>query len=138
MSDNLEELKKQNKLLIEHLNLNQSKLDEMKLIFSEIRNWYKIAHDDKVKPLLETILDDPKKIAVYHISDGENTTRIISKRTGAGTGSVSRWWNEWIDKGIAMPIPKGAGFRAKKMFNLENYTINIPKIPQLIKSEKRE
>lgn len=138
MSDNIDELKKQNKLFIEQLKHNQNILEEMKLIFTEIRNWQKIAHNDKVKPLLETILDDPKKIAVYHISNGENTTRIISERTGAGTGSVSRWWNEWIEKSIAIPIPKGVGFRAKKMFNLENYQIYIPKIPQLKKSEKKE
>ncbi len=136
MSEYLKELTKQNKRFIELLNHNQIMMDETKLIFTEIRNWYKIAHSDKVKPLLETILDDPKKIAVYHISNGENTTRKISERTGAGTGSVSRWWNEWIEKGIAIPIPKGAGFRAKKMFNLENYEIKIPKIPKFKKSEE--
>lgn len=134
----IEELRKQNKMLREQLRLNQIRLDEIKLIFNEIRNWYKIAYDDKVKPLLETILDAPKKIAVYHLSNGENTTRIISKETGAGTGSVSRWWNEWIDRGIAIPIPKGAGFRAKKMFNLENYEIDVPNISQRMDLKKEE
>jgi len=99
-------------------------------VCKEILTWQKIVYDDKVKPLLDTILDEPRKIVAYHISDGENTTRIISKEVGAGTGSISRWWTTWINRGIAVPIPKGAGMRAKKFFNLEDYNIAIPDLTQ--------
>lgn len=99
-------------------------------VCKEILTWQKIAYDGQVKPLLDTILDEPRKIVAYHISDGENTTRIISKKVGAGTGSISRWWTTWINRGIAVPIPKGAGMRAKKFFNLEDYNIAIPDLTQ--------
>lgn len=136
MSDKqLDELMKQNKTLMELYKLHQIRLNEIKLISYEIRNWHKIAYDDKVKPLLESILNEPIKIAVYHLSNGENTTRIISKKTGIGTGSVSRWWNKWIDRGIAIPIPKGTGFRAKKMFELEDYNIRIPDVSNRNKTQ---
>ena len=99
-------------------------------VCTDILIWQKIAYDDKVKPLLESILDEPRKIVAYQMSDGENTTRIISKEVGAGTGSISRWWTTWINRGIAIPMPKGAGMRAKKFFNLEDYNIAIPDLTQ--------
>ena len=99
-------------------------------VCTDILIWQKIAYDDKEKPLLESILDEPRKIVAYQMSDGENTTRIISKEVGAGTGSISRWWTTWINRGIAIPMPKGAGMRAKKFFNLEDYNIAIPDLTQ--------
>jgi len=100
--------------------------NELLKVCKEILIWQQIAYDDKVKPLLESILDEPRKIVAYHLSDGEKTTRIISKEVGAGTGSISRWWTTWINRGIAVSIPKGAGMRAKKFFDLEDYDIKIP------------
>lgn len=104
--------------------------NELLEVCKEILIWQKIAYDDKVKQFLESILDEPRKIVAYHLSDGEKTTRIISKDVGAGTGSISRWWTTWINRGIAVPIPKGVGMRAKKFFNLEDYNIAIPNLTQ--------
>ena len=103
---------------------------ELLKVCTDILIWQKIAYDDKVKPLLESILDEPRKIVAYQMSDGENTTRIISKEVGAGTGSISRWWTTWINRGIAIPMPKGVGMRAKKFFNLEDYNIAVPDLTQ--------
>ena len=79
------------------------------------------------------MLDDPRKVLTYYFSDGENTTRKLSAMVGAGTGSISRWWTTWINRGIAIPIPKGAGMRAKRFFDPEDYGINVPVV---IRKEK--
>lgn len=100
--------------------------NELLKVCKEILIWQKIAYDDKIRPLLEAILDEPRKIVAYHLSDGENITRYISKEANASTGSISNWWTTWINRGIAIPIPIGAGMRAKKFFNLEDYNIVIP------------
>lgn len=112
------------------LTLVSEEIKELLKVCKEILNWQKIAYDDKIKPLLESILDEPRKIVAYHLSDGEKTTRIISNEVGAGIGSISRWWTTWINRGIAAPIPKGAGMRAMKSFDLEDYGIAIPDLTQ--------
>lgn len=106
-------------------------LEELLEICKEILSWQRIAYDDKVKPLLESILDEPRKLVAYHLSDGENTTRNLSSKVGAGTGSISRWWTTWINRGIAVPLPKAGGMRAKKRFDLEDYNIKIPEISEI-------
>ena len=117
----------------------ETELKELLRVCRDVLTWQKIAYDDKVQPLLELLLDEPRKVLAYYHSDGENTTRKLSAMVGAGTGSISRWWTTWINRGIAIPIPKGAGMRAKRFFDPEDYNIRVPDVSELKDpSEKQE
>ncbi|MHA1972625.1 MAG: hypothetical protein ACTSW1_06525 [Candidatus Hodarchaeales archaeon] len=124
----IEELKKQMEALQNFMKDVSEQLNDISSALFEIRAWYRQTPQSNTKELLETILDSPKKLAVYNLSNGKRTTRSIVAKTGVGTGSVSRWWTEWIKKGIALPMPKAAGNRAIKLFELKDYGIEIPSL----------
>ncbi len=121
----------------------KTNIDELKSILLEIsealveiRAWYRQTPRKDIKSNLESILDTPNKIIAYHFSDGGKTTRNLAKISKAGTGSISRWWTDWIKFGIAIPIKKGAGNRAKKLFDLKDYGISIPDLENLSDEEE--
>ncbi|MHA1817460.1 MAG: hypothetical protein ACTSX1_15770 [Candidatus Heimdallarchaeaceae archaeon] len=116
---------------IDEIKKLNSTLTEINETLLEIRAWYRQTPQEETSKLLSIILDSQKKLLVYHHSDGEKTTRDLAKLVGVGTGSVSRWWNEWIQKGIAIPIAKGVGNRAKKLFELTDYDIILPNVEQI-------
>lgn len=106
-----------------------SELTELLEVTKEILKWIKFANFNNVKNILETILSDGNRILVYHLSDGTNTTAIIASKTPVSTYAVSTWWRAWAKIGIISLIPvKGGGSRGKKMFDLEDFDIAIPKI----------
>ena len=52
--------------------------------------------------------------------------------------TVSIWWNKWIKAGIAEPISvKGGGIRAKRVFSLDDFGIEVPTV-RVAASETRK
>lgn len=99
--------------------------------------WIKFANFDKVKSVLERVLNDDSRKLVYHLSDGKNTTGMIASKTPVSNFTVSTWWRAWATLGIVELIPvQGGGSRGKKVFNLEDFDIPIPKIPETKAEEK--
>jgi hypothetical protein len=106
-------------------------MKELLEVSREILKWIKTANYERVKPILETTLFDDSRKLVYHLSDGNNTSSIIASKTPVSTYSISIWWRQWANLGIVEFIPvKGGGSRGKKIFDLEDFDITIPKIPE--------
>jgi len=105
-------------------------MKELLEVSREILKWIKIANYERVKPFLETTLFDDSRKLVYHLSDGNNTSSIIASKTPVSTYSISVWWRQWAKLGIVESIPVSGGSRGKKVFDLEDFDITIPKIPE--------
>jgi len=102
-------------------------LQQNQQILEEIRVWTKINGMDKVQSVLNKALDTPEKRTVYHLSDGK-TTREIQAICGVSIGAVSTYWNSWNRLGLMKTISVKRGDRFIKSFDLEDYSIEIPKI----------
>lgn len=105
----------------------------------EILKWIKFVNFDKVKTLLQQVLSNDSRKLVYHLSDGNNTTNIIASKTPVSNFTVSTWWRSWAKLGIVDLIPvQGGDSRGKKIFELEDFDISIPKLPETKTEEKPE
>ena len=109
------------KNVIERLELNQSTLED-------IATWLKISGVEKVRILLEKVLDKPEKTLVYHYSTEERTTREIKDLAGAGLFSISSYQTSWFRLGLMKKIPIHGKERYVKNFNLDDFGIQIPEI----------
>ena len=72
------------------------------------------------------------------MSDGTNTITTIANKTPVSTYTVSTWWKAWAKIGIIELIPVSGGSRGKKVFDLEDFDIQIPKISETKIAEKLE
>lgn len=82
-----------------------SKLDQ--ILF-----WLKFANANAVREYFLAILDSDQKIQAYKLSDGKHTINEIMTATSVGsTGTISNWWNEWLDKGI---VQESESFKGRK------------------------
>jgi DNA-binding MarR family transcriptional regulator len=105
-----------------------SKEDKMIELLEELVKWTKVASVPKVKELLLGILESPEEILAYHLSDGEKSGRDIAERTNVTQPTIGKWWKKWIAAGIAEPISVQRGERAKRIFSLEDFGIEVPQI----------
>jgi predicted HTH transcriptional regulator len=112
-----------------------SKEDAMIRLLEKLVKWTKVTSFPKVKELLLSILDSPEKMVAYQASDGEKTSREIAKIANASQPTVTKWWKAWIKAGIADPVSVQRGERAKQIFSLEDFGIEVPSI-KITASEK--
>jgi len=118
---------------------NESELSQLLGVSREILKWIKFANFDKVKSVLENVLKDNDRKLVYHLSDGVNTRSDIASLTPVSEGTVSNWWKAWAKIGIVDLIPvQGGGVRGKKVFDLEDFDIPIPKLQEKKTEEKQQ
>lgn len=97
-------------------------------LLEELVRWTKVTSIPKVKDLLEELLKTPEEKLAYALSDGKRTTREVAEMAKTSQISVSRHWREWIRAGIAEPIAaKGGGNRAKSVFSLDDFGIEVSK-----------
>lgn len=87
-----------------------------------------------IKNILEELLESDRDKLIYHFSDGEHGIREIMPKTGASYGYIQGIWQRWYNYQIAEKLPVGSGFRAKKLYLLEDLGIVIPELPS--KTEK--
>jgi hypothetical protein len=108
-------------------------------ILKEILKYIKVSSIKEVKQVLSNSLtDDPKKL-VYHLSDGQRNVRENCELTEIkSTGTVSSYWNQWKRLGIVEIVPVKGGERVKKVFDLEDFGIEIPKIKNIKKSSEEK
>jgi len=98
-------------------------------LLKELVKWTKFQAWGKVKDVLLSVLDDDEKKKIYHLSDGKNSSRKIADKIVGGKDKVIRHWSEWANFNIVEPIPvKGGGLRYKKIFSLEDFGIDVPKL----------
>jgi transposase-like protein len=104
---------------------NNDKQDKMIEILEEILKWTRVTSIPHVKQLLLEILPSNKEKIAYHHSNGQDT-RAVAKMAGVHFTTVATWWKRWIRAGIAEPVGAKRGDRAKRIFSLEDFGIDVP------------
>ena len=97
-------------------------------LLQELVKWTKFQAWGKVKDVLFSVLDDDEKKKIYNLSNGELSSRIIAEKVSTSRSTIIKYWNSWAKLNIVEPISVQRGNRYKKMFNLEDFGITIPKI----------
>ena len=113
------------------LEKNQNTLDE-------ISTWIKISGIEKVRDVLTTALDTPEKKTVYHLSDG-STVQEIESKCSLSDSQISRYQKRWYNLGLMKKErARGRGDRHVKVFDLEDFGIEIPKVVSKVSSQKTQ
>jgi len=105
-----------------------SKEDRMIELLEKLVKWTKVNSIPKVRDLLLGILESPEERVAYQFSDGRKTIREVAKLANVGTGTVSKWWKNWERAAITEPVSTKRGKRAKRVFSLDDFGIEVPKI----------
>ena len=105
-------------------------------MLKELVKWTKVTTIPKVKTLLLETLSSPEEKVAYECSDGRAATKI-AEGVGVARTTILNWWNKWVKLGIAESISARGGSRAKRVFSLEDFDINIPSI-KVPTSKKRK
>ena len=108
------------------MNVEEEQLE----LLRDIDKWLRFMGFKQVKDVLTTTLDDPKKAHTYHLSDGKNTSTIISKATGINQPRITELWKEWLSLGLGEPVSASGGSRFKHSFDLKMFNITLPEIKQ--------
>ena len=108
------------------MNIEEEQLELLK----DIDKWLRFMGFKQVKEVLMTTLDDEKKAHAYHLSDGKNTSTIISKATGINQPKITELWKDWLSLGLGESVSASGGSRFKKSFELKLFGISIPEVKQ--------
>ena len=110
---------------------------EIKDILKEILKWTKVTSIPKVKDVLIEILQTPQEKIAYQSSDGRSSSKV-SKEANVSYVTVTLWWKRWIKAGIAESVSARGGQRAKRVFSLDDFGIEVPSIERpKIEEEKK-
>ena len=104
-------------------------------LLEELVKWTKVTSIPKVKKLLLEILSSPEEKIAYQLSEGKKTVKQAAKQVNAATGTISGWWKKWIKAGIAEPIPVSGGTRARRVFSLDDFGIEVPLSREMTSNE---
>ena len=96
-------------------------------LLEELVKWTRVTSIPHVKKLLLEILASPKERVAYQLSDGR-TSRKVAKEADVGYSTVTLWWKRWVKAGIAEPISASGGQRAKRVFSLDDFGVEVPEI----------
>ncbi len=110
--------------------MSKDKNDLIIELLHELVKWTKFQAWGKVKDVLLSVLDHDEKKKIYNLSNGENSSRSIANEVTTTHTTIVKYWNEWANSNIVEPIKVQRGVRYKKMFNLEDFGIIIPKTSQ--------
>ena len=102
--------------------------NEQTALLKEIAKWVRFSGFKQVKEVLQTTLDDKKKIFAYHLSDGKTTSTVISQKTGINQPKISELWKEWLTLGLGESITASGGSRFKRSFDLKMFGIQVSEI----------
>lgn len=111
--------------------------DRMIELLEELVKWTKVTSIPSVRKLLLEILPKPEQKIAYQASDGAKI-REVAKQANASVGSVSKWWEQWTRAGIAESISVRGGERAKRIFSLDDFGIEVPVIEEATTNEDEE
>jgi len=96
-------------------------------LLEEILRWIRFQGWRNVKDVLVDVLTDDLSKLIYHYSDGRSS-REIAQKVLVSHVTVVRYWRKWARDGIVEPIKVAGGTRYRKMFNLEDFEIEVPEI----------
>ena len=98
-------------------------------ILKEILKWQKIQGIEILKRRVKenNLFSDNKHILAYHHSDGNKSSRDVGKVASISHGTVQNLWKAWIDSGIAEPSEKYKGGQCRRLFELSDLGLELPK-----------
>jgi len=105
--------------------------NEQTALLKEIAKWVRFSGFKQVKEVLQTSLDNEKKILAYHLSDGKTTSTVISQKTGINQPKVTELWKEWLTLGLGESITASGGSRFKRSFELKMFGIVVSDVKQI-------
>jgi hypothetical protein len=123
-------------LVSEMLEEEKKEKDRIIELLEEMLKWIKVTSIPQVKKLLLDILSSDKEKIAYHYSDGRDC-RAVAKLAGVHHGTVATWWKRWTRAGIAEPMGAKRGERARRIFSLEDFGIEVPS-PKEVEPLKKE
>ena len=94
-------------------------------LLEELVKWTKVTSIPRVRELLLEILGSPEERIAYHSSDGERTSREVGRISNVSHMTVANWWKTWIRAGIAESVSVRGGERAKRIFSLDDFGIEL-------------
>lgn len=103
--------------------------NETNKLLKEILKWHRFQGIEILKKKIneENLFTDAKDILVYYYSDGNKSSREIQEMIGVNFQKVIELWKKWINAGIAKPIAKQRGSGCKKLFELHELGLKLPK-----------
>jgi len=107
--------------------MHESIEEKIVKLLEEILRWTRFQGWRNVKDVLTDVLTDDLSKLIYHYSDGRSSGQIAQK-VSVSHATVLRYWRKWAKVGIVEPIKVGSGIRYRKMFNLEDFGIEVPEI----------
>lgn len=117
--------------------MSSSEKDRMIELLEELVKWTKVTSMPHVKKLLEEILTSPEERVAYESSDGKSSQEI-AKLANISYPTVTVWWKKWTKAGLAESISARGGQRAKRLFSLIDFGIEIPKLTPKEKTKPSE
>jgi len=103
-----------------------SKEDRMIELLEELVKWARVTSFPRVKELLIRLLVSPEEKVAYQSSDGEKTSREVAEIANVSHPTISKWWKAWIKAGVAESVSVQRGERAKRIFSLDDFGIEVP------------
>lgn len=104
-------------------------------ILRDIRRWVKIIGTQKAKSVMEEALsaDDPKTEkelrVIYHLTNGENSTRDIAEHVSVSRQTVSNRQGGWSKMGLVEKDHPQAPYES--IISLEEAGIEVPEVSDL-------
>lgn len=99
--------------------------NEQTRLLQKLVVYTKLASYDSIRHRLIATLDSDDKKRVFEATDGKTSLRDIQSKTGVSKDTVSDWWNEWEEQGIAEESKEARGRRCK-LLSLSDFGIEIP------------
>jgi len=112
-----------------------SKEDRVIELLEELVRWTKVTGIPSVKKLLLEILKNPEEKIAYQASDGKSS-KEVAKQTNVSYVTITLWWKKWIKVGIAESVRAPGGSRARRVFSLDDFGIEVPAIEEVTKEDR--
>ncbi|MFQ5907164.1 MAG: hypothetical protein ACE5JA_11415 [bacterium] len=104
-------------------------------VMVDILKWTRFQGALKAREVLQNTLQSDQDKLIYHYSEGK-PSREIANIVGVSKGTVTKAWKHWNTLGIVEPVQvKGGGNRYLRVFDLQDFGIEIPQIPASDASE---
>ena len=103
-------------------------------ILRGIRRWVKVIGIQEAKAVMDDALsaedsgDQEELRIIYHLSNGENSTRDIAEHVSVGKDAISTRQKSWAKMGLLEKEHSRASY--EHVISLEEAGIEIPKIPE--------
>lgn len=114
--------------------------DDLLIVLKDIRRWVKLLGLEEARSKLRAALEDDdtnketENQIIYHLTNGENSSREIAKFVSVGRRTVSNRHDQWAKEGLVEKVVESGFYQ--KLIALEEAGISTPEIRE--KEEESE